>query len=118
MILIYHNVRLQQVNKATPHKMFARSLPTRQVLSTATRLSRSRVAGYATAAGSAKPLMEGAKYSSEQVIHMEHEVSTRLSMKLRCRERIANTIFAALCPQLSSTTSVSSAISVNIYEQG
>lgn len=58
--------------------MFARTLPTRQVLSTASsaaRISRWRVAGYATATGSAKPLMEGARYSSEQVIHMEHEVS-------------------------------------------
>lgn len=58
--------------------MFARTLPSRQILSTASsaaRLSRGRVASYATATGSAKPLIEGAKYSSEQVIHMEHEVS-------------------------------------------
>lgn len=58
--------------------MFARTRPVRQVLSTvstAGHLANLRVAGYATAASSSKGLMEGAKRSSEEVIHMEHEVS-------------------------------------------
>jgi hypothetical protein len=58
--------------------MFARALTSRQILSTTSaigRASRRRVAGFATVSDGPKHLANGAKHSSDEVMHMEHEVS-------------------------------------------
>ncbi|GHJ87865.1 hypothetical protein NliqN6_4267 [Naganishia liquefaciens] len=58
--------------------MFSQALTSKQVLAASTsigRTSRHRVANFATVSDGPKHLANGAKYSSEDVIHMEHEHS-------------------------------------------
>jgi hypothetical protein len=58
--------------------MFARALTSRQILSTTSAVGRAscrRVAGFATVSDGPKHLANGAKHSSDEVMHMEHEVS-------------------------------------------